>query len=763
MTACGCAPPTSLPGAPADQPAVPPVALPDPCLPPLPFALLPELPPIEALRGSLLDGAPHPPSFYRDRVKSTVSRVANLALTQATGLQKWRFILTEAQQQRSGHSDAEHGIVFARILADPQATTASARVLWEIPGSPFEWVELQTMLPIGETVRFGAWSSPHPGRIVLEFELANSGPPSTVHLLVDLLARRRGEAFRRGHGLRDDTTFHLQPPPTDPHDPEPEWAPAGPKWPPRPPCAPRPPPTAPGCSCDLDGLPGEPKRIETCVPDPQILDWAPPSIANGEDDDGPSRDPEVVAGVAAGFDLRTLSYEQIQGQTRIYGRGPSGTGRVGILGNTGFDASRDTPELFATAGADLADHLRRCAPFTEIWHGVTQGLEQRRLDLENLDDIVLPNPSYVGETRRRGERLSAFAANGDGGPNAWQWTVTAPWLSQQYRVSWYLTELVNLLHATIDHIPKSLSVGRQGEDRNETVRIPNALDSIRGERGWNLRLRRSGNSRSDIRTILQVPPFASDFLHRGVLPFFERSDNANATAFPHMNRIRLHGGLVGAHLRPAQALYTVARQLTMAAAQADGEQRETLTSHASNVYRAYLGTLLPVAKTLLHELAHFDHGSHCKSGCAQERIAARWVRNVGEAFRPGWALSTGWNAAPSVVSLPHSELVGDAVGRGRAVCGEGSTDSRDHMAQILCGDPVSNMPPNTASRASRCRHDSHFLAWAVSNFGESGPLSNRLHERVRRVRKGDRASLNPSDIEEPSGGFRRNCTDDEQR
>ena len=750
MTTCAC-PPQRAASRRADRHGTASVGALDPCRPPLPVAMLPPQLGLSVLRGSVLDGAPHPPPFYRDRVKCTVTRVANLTLTATAGVHAWRFRLAQPQTRRHEHGDAEHGIVFARLLADAQTTTATARVLWEIPGSPFEWLERQTPLPLGQTVRFAAWQSPYPASVTVEIVLSHSGPPTTLHLRLDLLARRPGLAFRRGHLLRDDTTFHDQPPPAETYDPEPELLPAGPAWPQRPPCAPRPPRADADHACNLGDLPGTPRTIHTCIPDPDVLDWTPePGV------DEP--DPEVAAGVAADFDLRTLTYDRAANPNAPYGRGGSGRGRVGLLGDRGFDAARDAPELMANTNSALVEHLGRCAPFTQIWHQVTGDLERDRMPLSDLDDIILPGVTgYPGESRRRDQRMTDLAASIDGDPNAWTWTVAAPWLDTRYRVTWYLTELVNLVHATRQHIPVALPVGREGQDRPELIRIPNAHASIRGERGWSLRLRRSGGSCRDVRSVLQRPAYDPSFLHTGQLPvnFDIATRTANAKAFPHTRRIRLQGGYIATHLRPAQALYTVARQIAMAAAQVEGAQRETLIGHANNVYRAYLGTLLPVAKTLIHELAHFDHASHCKSGCAQERIAARWVRNVGEALRPGWALTTAWDAGATFVTLPLSDWEGDVTGSGGDVCFDPAGGTRDFTAAVLCDSD--HFRPVTASRASKCR-DGTYWFWNIGKFGEAESGGNQLVGGVRQFK--GRHPRNAGQGDMASRGFRRACTDD---
>lgn len=744
MSGCGCRPgPSEAGSSRAPTTASPSVAV-DPCLPPEPITLAPELPPREALRGSLLDGAPLPPGAYRDRVKCTVSRLTNLLLSITTGVQRWRFTLTAEEQQRHLSTDAAFGLLFVRIQADPQIVIATIRVFWEVPGSPFEWLEQQAVVPLNETFKLPAWSSPHPGRVTVEVEIDNSGPPSTAHVLLDVLARRRGLAFRRGHLLRDDATFHHEPPLADDFDPEPELGIYIPPLPSRPPCAPSPPRASSDCSCDDGIFVGEPRAIDHCLPDPNVMDWESP---HGDDE----VDPEVEMGLDNGFDIRKLTYEKFDGRDARYQKTLNRSGRVGILGDLGFDAERHARWLFETSDTALTRHLWRCNPFTETWQKVTMGLERDRLPLADLDDIVLPGPmGYPGEERRRSERLSDLAADDDGDVNAWQWTVTAPWLSPRYRITWFFTELVNLLHATRQYIPSRQRVDVENGD-TKTISIEHALSSIRGERSWTLRLRRSGSSRRDLREILRTPPSGAIGLDRGSLRTHDVKENyATGKAFPHTKRIRIHGGFLGAHLIPAQALYTIARQIVMAAVHAPtDEEREALVVHAGNVYRAYLGTLLPVAKTLLHELIHFDYGSHCRAGCAHERIAARWLRRVGVEHRPGWTLMTTDSFVPRIVALPNVDWRGDIEADDANRCPSFNVNDAD-WRHALC--KYRAFYPLALSRNSKCKSNNHYWVWLINRFGDTGDQANQLY--------GFAIDFSKPESDRASRGFRRKCTND---
>lgn len=650
---------------------------------------------------------PKPPEEYgMDYWKTLVTRVIRRRYrVGAGGSTSARHDLSSQATMLGKGLDPQTGTLFIRITADPTETSASVAVFWNLPDGTSPYPYLTQSLNINEVNEVRLWSGPVPGSVYYVLTLTNLSPGSKdFRIVADVVAKRRGSNFSLGMclNIQDPPLMgvgvgphEFEEPQTTPRKPassrcgkrvkrRPTLSGAGDRFARRNPGEfeqePRqelqegtPDSTRVGGTAryqnysfggqmdyTLQSIPRQSctTRGPTCTPEASAVDWW--EARRGQPTHCAVPDPEVEAYVASPDFAGIIAADGMSFSFR----------------NNGLSVNVDFPGSFPTssaAGLPLTETLGRCVGFDEVWEEVTQGLDAERLPRWTLRDLLEWVPGIQGATAWRGRLTEMFRTSGGGRTSQeserdiwsyglspefwhtsdWQWGRTAVWLNDDYQEMWFIASLMNLVHATIDLLPKVIKTTRNkrnivGKFEDFGVWLSRLITgNIKwspGSCGQSDRSFWDGCKRRRIRAhqaawrmggagpaYLKVLPGHADETRGNFTEFdlasmswpgewlndWDRNTygdwpSGKTVGFPPPipATLRMNAHAWMPYSDAAGKLFAAARLAAMACVQlrSDNIDDRTLLEGAKRLYRAYLGTLAVPGKTFVHELFHTSRG-----------------------------------------------------------------------------------------------------------------------------------------------------------
>lgn len=652
------------------------------------------------------------PEYFKTTVSRVLSRRFRLSDNSVDQI-RW---FTDQEMSRLGATQAGEGILFFQFEGDDfQPQTGKLTILWEMPYGTSVYEYASTTPDINSRAVFSmtAWSGPIPGRVGIRIELPQGRPLVTFTL--DLVARRRGGNFERGHWLLDRSQRPMFRPELEDFDTKPEGT-----TPPRASAARQ----ACGSTASAARESSSPRSNWNRGEDRPEGGFEPEEESDGRQ----------IPRSSSGQSSRT---EEGATVTRL--RALSTTGSLALnLDGVAMNFPNDLAAELGMASLSLAELpalLADLGDWTSDWMDVTTiddrlgSLEGHRYPLHWLDKILTSgNPTFPLEV----ESIEDIARSEDERTDTeWEWTTVAPWFD--YERTWYAASLVNVLFATKSYLPESIITPRAKNKKRkiESARATRRLDIDRSPR-WRLllddtsmwldgaRLAISGTTyvwetaTFDVQTLSWT---ANQLSPGEVLPTFGKSRGSAGNG-----RVHLYGYYVAPFVRAAADLYGLARLLVMVRVRLEGQLNQrttrTLDRLAKAAYRAHLGVMGPNLKTLLHELFHLPHfnlfdgqpngiswlsrnSDHCRTGCGQEKMSVTWLSEAAVRL-----------ALPRLWSYQYSELV------------DGREPGEVQFSSAVGNNDTFNIQDN--SNCSRIKGDDIFIRWRIVGF--SRPTSKVTFE-----------------------------------